>query len=362
MTTTTAGLRTLGVGLIGANPDFGWGFRAHVPALARVPGFAITAVGTTREDSARRAAELTGAASWYLDPGELAADPAVDLAVVTVKVPFHVELVEAVLAAGKHVYCEWPLTRTTQEAEALTVAAERAGVQAFVGLQTRADAVVGQVRDLLTAGEIGTVTSLAARSSAMRGHDNTIDRERLYTIDASSRAGDVEVQGGHLLDLLDHLLSGLGGIAIEDGATAVTRAAYRLEGTSERIPATAPDVFRAGLRVGPDGIGTVLAWYGDPDPTTEVVVQGTRGKVTLRTERVEAGYARQSQMAPFVAEVVSDRGRRTLSGPDGRLPAEAQNVAETYRRVLADLRDGGTRAPRFTDGVRLHRLLDEVRG
>ncbi|MFF4414554.1 Gfo/Idh/MocA family oxidoreductase [Streptosporangium sp. NPDC001559] len=67
----------------------------------------------------------------------LAEHPEVDLVVITVRVPAHAELVEAALAAGKHVYCEWPLARTTDEADTLTKSAHSTGVHHAVGLQAR---------------------------------------------------------------------------------------------------------------------------------------------------------------------------------------------------------------------------------
>jgi predicted dehydrogenase len=61
----------------------------------------------------------------------------VDVVVITVKVPAHAQLVQAALAAGKHVYCEWPLARTTEEAESLVALARAAGVRHTIGLQAR---------------------------------------------------------------------------------------------------------------------------------------------------------------------------------------------------------------------------------
>jgi predicted dehydrogenase len=83
----------------------------------------------------------------------------VDLVVVTVKVPAHVELVRAALDAGKHVYCEWPLATTAAEAADLAEAARRAGVHAVVGLQARFAAAVERARRLIAEGAIGTVLS-----------------------------------------------------------------------------------------------------------------------------------------------------------------------------------------------------------
>src|SRR4051812_23646545 len=89
----------IGVGVIGANPDRGWAARAHLPSIAASREFALTAVATTRRDSAEAARRRFGARHAFTDPGALVAHPDVDLVVVTVKVPVHVELVTAALDA-----------------------------------------------------------------------------------------------------------------------------------------------------------------------------------------------------------------------------------------------------------------------
>src|SRR6266851_2685269 len=79
---------------------------------------------TYGEETAREAASKFGAAHAFTDARRLAEHPDVDLVVITVKVPFHLELAQAALAAGKHVYCEWPLARSTAEAQMLAASAE----------------------------------------------------------------------------------------------------------------------------------------------------------------------------------------------------------------------------------------------
>jgi hypothetical protein len=57
----------------------------------------------------------------------------VDIISICVKVPEHRDILLAALAAGKHIYCEWPLGRNIQEAEELATTAERAGVHVTIG-------------------------------------------------------------------------------------------------------------------------------------------------------------------------------------------------------------------------------------
>ena len=65
----------------------------------------------------------------FCDAEKLAQHPDVDLVTVSVKVPDHYLPVMAAIEAGKHVYCEWPLGRNTDEAVRMRDAANRKGVR-----------------------------------------------------------------------------------------------------------------------------------------------------------------------------------------------------------------------------------------
>lgn len=115
------------VGIVGANPSRGFASIAHIPALQALPDFEISAVCTTRQDSADAAAKHFGVPLAFSDAEKLARDPAVDLVTVSVKVPDHYLPVMAAIETGKHVYCEWPLGRNTDEAIRMHDAATRRG-------------------------------------------------------------------------------------------------------------------------------------------------------------------------------------------------------------------------------------------
>src|SRR5882757_6801031 len=90
------------VGIIGANPDRGWAAQAHIPALRSLSDdYEITALSTTRPESADAAGKLFDVAATFDNHQELVNSPAVDLVAITVKVPYHLELATAALEAGK---------------------------------------------------------------------------------------------------------------------------------------------------------------------------------------------------------------------------------------------------------------------
>src|SRR4029450_9077358 len=97
------------VGIIGANAHYGWSMRAHLPALLALPEYELTAVCTSRRETAEEWAQHYGAKFAFHDYHAMVNPPDVDLVSVSVRVPLHHQMVIAALAAGKQVFCEWPL-------------------------------------------------------------------------------------------------------------------------------------------------------------------------------------------------------------------------------------------------------------
>ena len=137
------------LGLIGASVRGTWSSRSHLPAAKASGDIELTAVCTTRADSAEAARQAYGARLAFDDWHKLVASPEVDAVAVVVRVPSHYEPTKAALEAGKHVYCEWPLGRDTAEAVRMLEAAERKGVCHAVGLQGQASPAINYLRDLV---------------------------------------------------------------------------------------------------------------------------------------------------------------------------------------------------------------------
>src|SRR3954452_9745431 len=125
----------LGVGVIGVSASRGWAATAHIPALRALPNYEIRALSARTPESARAAAEAFGVDAAFSDHEDLVTRPAVDLVAVTVKVPQHRELVSAALAAGKAVYCEWPLGEDLDDAQMMAAQAKVQGVPTSFGEQ-----------------------------------------------------------------------------------------------------------------------------------------------------------------------------------------------------------------------------------
>ncbi len=192
------------VGIIGANPDRGWAAQAHIPALQSLPDdFEITALSTSRRESADAAGTRFGVRRAFDNHHDLVNSADVDVVAITVKVPHHFELATAALNAGKAVYCEWPLGNGLQEAEKLAALAKQQRALAVAGLQARAAPAVLYVRDLIRQGYVGEVLSTTLIGSGM-GWGPVVEPYNVYLNDKNNGATLLSIAVGHAADGVNH--------------------------------------------------------------------------------------------------------------------------------------------------------------
>src|SRR5437899_4020388 len=227
---------TLGVGLIGVSPVWGWAATAHIPALRALPNYEIRALSTRSAESARAVGKMFGVSAVFSDHQQLVIQPDIDLVAVTVKVPHHRELVSAAVAAGKAVYCEWPLGRDLDDARAIAALAAEQGVRTVVGLQARQAPAIEFVKELLSDGYVGEVLSTTVVGLSVPG--NVVGQPNAYMLDKTNGANVLTIAVGHSLDILNYVL---GEFADLSAVSNLRRPLITIEETGEKIVKTAAD-------------------------------------------------------------------------------------------------------------------------
>src|SRR5213079_2048471 len=196
-------MATLCVGIIGVSPVRGWAATAHIPALRALPKYEIRALGAHTAESARAAGEAFGVRAVFSDHEQLLTRPDVDVVAVTVKAPLHRELVSSALAAGKAVYCEWPLGRDLDDARAIAAPAAEQGVRTVVGLQARQAPAIEFVQELIGDGYVGEVLSTTMIGVSIPG--DVVVKPNAYMLDKANGANALTIAVGHSLDILNHV-------------------------------------------------------------------------------------------------------------------------------------------------------------
>jgi predicted dehydrogenase len=355
------GAGSIRVGIIGANPDRGWAAQAHIPALkSLVDDFEITALSSSRRESADAARRRFGVPLAFDNHHELVNSDAVDVVAVTVKVPHHLELATAALEAGKAVYCEWPLGNGLAEAETLAALARSKGVLAVAGLQARSAPAVAYICDLISGGYVGEVLSTSLIGSGM-GWGPTVEPYNVYLNDKKNGATMLSIAVGHATDALCYCL---GEVSELSATMAVRRKSFTIEKTGDTLPMTSDD--QVGI-IGTLESGAALSvhYRGGYSRGTNLLweINGTNGDLQVTSDggqpqlfelTVRGGSGAQSGLNVLpVPEQYQKSPSPQDSGP-------AVNVAHAYARFARDYREGTHLSPTFDDAVTRHRMLNAV--
>jgi predicted dehydrogenase len=355
MATTGTPLR---VGIIGANVDYGWGSRAHIPALQKLPELALTAVCTTRQETAAAAADRFEVPLSFHDHKAMVQHPDIDVVSVAVKVPYHFELTMSALAAGKHVYTEWPLGATLAEAKEMAAAAKAKGVQTMVGLQARCSPFILRIKELVAEGYVGEVLSCSLNQAAAGIIEAPSDRMWRAPIEAG--ASSFTIGFGHCIDALEYSVSPFKDVS---GIVSTQIPKWLNTDTGAMVDVTAIDTIAI---TGTLENGAVASAYVGSAPQHgtgfrmeiigregTLVATGSGGPNTSPL-RLQGGRAGSDKMEDIE---ITEGGVWT---PNDVPQGPPFHVAQMYRRFAEQVATGTQQVPSFDTAVRLHELLDAI--
>ncbi|MFJ6569044.1 Gfo/Idh/MocA family protein [Streptomyces sp. NPDC091292] len=197
--------RPIGVAVIGA----GMAGRAHLNGYraastlydAGLPEVRLVAVAVAdaHEPFAVDAARRYGYARAETDWRAIADAPDIDAVSVVVANSLHREIVEALLAAGKHVLCEKPLAPSVADARAMVRAAEGSGLVAATGFTFRRSPAVSAIHRQVREGSLGRVRHFNGHYWCDYGHHPDAPLSWRYL--GGPGSGALSDIGSHLVDL-----------------------------------------------------------------------------------------------------------------------------------------------------------------
>ena len=356
----------IGVGIIGLSANGGWASLAHVPALRSMPDkFRLLGLSASSEASAAEAGAVHEVPFTTGDPAKLAARSDIDLVIVTVKVPRHKALIAHAISAGKAVLSEWPLAISRSEAEGLAADADKAGVKGFVGLQARSAPAVRYLRALVVDGYVGEVLSTSMIASGDFPWGGVATADMAYVTDQSSGASMMTIPFGHTIDALTWILGDFKQIT---GALATRHTDVKLLDSATLITATAPDNIAVSGILEKGAIASIHFRGGrSPGSNFYWEINGTKGTLVVHGDNghLQYGFIR-IEGAQIDPKIEGDAPLVKLDVPSHYLlaatPVDSHGdaVAHAYRSIYCDIRQGTANAPRFSDAVKNHELLERI--
>ena len=198
MANPSLGVAVIGAGMVG---------RAHANAYRQastvygpgLPEIRLVAIADAHEpfatETARRFGYGRAETSWQA----VAAAPDVGVVSVAVANSLHREVVEGLLAAGKHVLCEKPLAPSVADGAAMVAAAAASDRVTAIGLTFRRSPAINAIRNEVRGGGLGPVQHFTGRYWCDYGADP--DAPISWRYRGAPGSGALADIGSHLVDL-----------------------------------------------------------------------------------------------------------------------------------------------------------------
>ena len=195
-------MKEIGIGVIGT------GFMGKAHSIAYSASASVFGTGLrprlemvcdlSPERAQVRAADL-GFSRYSSDWREVVNDPAVELISVCTPNDTHAEISIAALSAGKHVWCEKPMSTTLADSTAMRDMAISSSAKTIIGYNYTKNPAVTHARRLIEEGRIGRVSGFFCRYDV----DNEADGNRPWSWRMSRDKSGTGANG----DVLSHVIS-----------------------------------------------------------------------------------------------------------------------------------------------------------
>jgi len=265
-------------------------------------------------------------------------DPSIAVAGVLTPPNTHLELVEKLAGAGKHILLEKPLDITTARSRAIVAAGEKAGVTIGVVLQHRFKPAAEKLAAVLREGRLGRIVSCSTRIPWWRPQSYYDEPGRGSL--ARDGGGVLISQAIHTLDLM---LSLAGPVEEVCGYAATT--VHRME---------TEDYACAALRYAGGAVGVVEATTACyPGGTESIGFIGSKGSAVLSGYGFTADY-HDGTREQFVPPPAAGGG-----GADPMAFPHDLHLA-VWRDFLDAVESGGAPRVPAAEALKVHRLIDAL--
>jgi 1,5-anhydro-D-fructose reductase (1,5-anhydro-D-mannitol-forming) len=301
-----------------------------LPGINAFDGNELVAVTSRDQGRADTFAKKFGAKHAYTSYEEMLRNP--DVTVVAIHTPnsMHAEEIIAAARAGKHVFCDKPMTTSVADAERAIAECERAGVKLGMNFHNRYMPPFIDARRIVESGEIGNVNlvHMEASPGARPG-----GRLATWRVDPQlAGLGTTMSIGVHVYDILRYILG-----------SEVTTVTALFDTPRNVMEETNLSLFKFAN----GAMAQFSVHEKSPFPHNDLVIYGTKGRITGR------GVTRSR--ATGVMEVTTEDGKTRRQE---YAPVNAHELCVVgFSQALLEGRDP---SPSGIDGLRSMQLTEAM--
>lgn len=362
----------IGVGIVG----YGFIGKVHAWAHRSLPFFydplpartRLVGVCTATRESGEKAVAQAGFEFATTDVEELLGRD--DIGIIHCCTPndAHFDLLKRALTAGKHIYCDKPLTRTVAEAEEVAVLARQTpGVIHRMTFNYRYAPATLRAKELIEEGFLGDVYQFRAAYL----HAGYVDPKRPRTWRtqmARSGGGAIMDLGVHIFDLMRHLLGEFEAVHAQLETYIPTRPDAK---TGQAAPVDVDDVAVAQVRTVSGAVGVIEASRLATGVQDELrfEIHGSRGAISFNlmepnwltvydatVPEAPLGGNRGAQRIECVARYPKPYALGATKNALGWPQLHVHSLFDFIEAVARGEGSGG--GPSFEDGLAAQRFVD----
>lgn len=374
-------MRKLNIAMLGG----GFMGKAHALAYAAMPMFfwpppampVRKIVVDVTDEAAADAAQRFGFESWSSDWESVVASDEIDIVDIVTPNNLHAPMAIAAAEAGKHIICEKPLARTSDEAKEMLDAVTKAGVVHMVAFNYRRTPAVALARKLIDEGAIGEILNFRGTylQDWSADPDSPLSWRFQKAIAGSGALGDI---GTHVIDMARYLVGEIVQVQAitrnyipdrprQEGGVDKLGAAER-QADAPRGPVDVDDEFLSLIRFEQGAVGSIEATRNAHGRNNFLTfeIHGRKGSIFFDYEH------RDALKVAFSDDPADRKGFRTIyTGPqhpygDGLWPIPALGIGYGETKIiecfdfLTAVVDEALPSPNFNDGYRIARICDAI--
>lgn len=267
--------KKLRVGIIGAH----WGTATHLPAWRSIDGVDVTAICTSRQETADRAAAEHHIAKAYGSYEAMAKDPDIDIIDVGTRPNIRYDMLVKSIEGGKHIYSGIPFTDSLDHARHVCSLQKEHGVCGVVDAYTEWMPAVQYMKSLLEQGYIGDLWGFSGFFHMQMFNEGVVNIPE-YAWFWEKRTGTSVLRnlGSHMMNLLTFLFGEMAEV-LADLRCALPQW-HMPDGTVHQVETH--DHASLLLRLKNGVAGPVdLSWSSSNGKGFRLAVHGSKGRLEL---------------------------------------------------------------------------------
>jgi len=352
----------LRVGIVSA----AWGGFAHLPAWRALEGVEVTAICTSREETARAAAARLDIQRPFWDALAMCRDPDIDIVDLGTRPGVRLPMVIEALKHGKHIYNSCPHAPDWAGAKAIDAAWDRDASHTAVDAFSRYLPAHRQMKTMIDSGHLGRMLGGACHFNMSLF--NRPDKRFPYNWFADPEAGVSALRnfGSHLLYMLIEWLGPVEELVVDE---TLLLDEWEFPDGDTIVPGN-PDYANAILRFQSGvTISFQTSWSQPAQEGWSLDLFGTDGRLrasapsfpTVQDTRLFAGRAGERSAVAMQKVELDFSADPRIAMPPVSDPPPAWPMAQTMQSLVDALGGQGSPAPGFALALEVERVLEAAR-